>query len=116
MDDTMKELERIQNELLAEESVSAEEDIIGDILSDEELNALLYEETEPAFDNPETIHDPDGEMVYNNFANDYGNEDIQIREETKKKEDKVIIGLMIGACALCLGIIGLLGYWMAVIL
>lgn len=123
MDDKMKELERIQNILLGEADepiaelveLQTQEQIPEDaenILSDEELNALLYEETAPAFEDPEKINDPDGEMVYNNFANDYGNEDLIAAQEAKAKNDKIVIGLMLVACALCLGIIGVLIYWL----
>ena len=109
MDDTMKELERIQNELLEEEELPS----VDDILSDEKLNALLYEQGVPAFDDPVEIHAPEGGMVYHNYANDYGSSE---PEEDQTKNDKLVIGLMLAACGLCLGIIGVLGYWLAVIL
>ncbi len=126
MDDKMKELERIQKLLLGEEDEpiedmlepEAQEEITEDaenILSDEELNALLYEETTPAFEDPEKIHDPAGEMIYNNFANDYGNEDLVAAQEAQEKNDKIVIGLMLTACGLCLGIIGVLIYWLTIL-
>lgn len=121
MDEKMKELERIQQLLLAEEDepVQIEEAEIPqgseNILTDEELNALLFEGNEPAFDDPEKINDPDGEMVYNNFANDYGNEDLLAQEEDQQKNDKITIGLMLAACVLCLGIIGYLIYWLTIL-
>lgn len=116
MEDTRKELERIQNELLKDETVSLEE-----LLQDEELNALLQEPTEPAFDDPEKIHDPRQPMVYQNYANQYGSAEKKAQEESrmarrKQKDDKIIVGLMITASALCLGIIGVLAYWLTVFL
>lgn len=111
MEDTRKELERIQRGLLSEEEESLS---LDDILADEELNALLQERTEPAFDDPEKIHDPKEPMVYNNYANDYGTPPAEDRR--KKKNDRVIVGLMITASVLCVGIIGILGYWLNVLL
>ena len=32
--------------------------------------------------------------------------------ETKKRDDKILVGLMITASVLCLGILGVLGYWL----
>ena len=71
MDERMEELERIQKELLAEEE--AAELSVDEILADQELNALLDDKNEPAFDDPDEIRAPEGEMQYNNYANDYGN-------------------------------------------
>ena len=106
-----KELERIQNELLAEEDVT-----LDDLLADAELNELLQEEPTPAFDDPDRIHDPREPLVYHNYANDYGAQEQQAAAELRRKDDKTVIGLLITACALCLGIVGLLGYWLAVLL
>ena len=107
MEDTKKELERIQAQLLKDEE-------------DAELDRLLSEDTledaptGPAFDDPEQIHDPEQPLVYNNFANDYG---APKRDERKKqRDDKVILGLLVTACVLCLGIIGVLAYWLGVLL
>ena len=97
MEDTRKELERIEQELLADEEIT--------------------EIPEPALD------DPAEPMAYSNYANDYG-EELQEFAETggqeslrkKKKNDRIIIGLMITACLLCLGILGVLIYWLEVFL
>ena len=54
-------------------------------------------------------------MVYCNYSNDYGKDLLQKEagEEAPKKEtDKVVLGLMIAVCGLCLGIIGILTYWL----
>ena len=112
MDDKQKELERIQKALLAEE----EDQPLEDILNDEELNALLNDEPAPAFDDPEEIRDPK-RQGYQNFANNYGNDPKEETEEDRKAlNEKVILGLMITASVLCLGIIGVLGYWLGVLL
>ena len=106
-----KELERIQNELLADEDIT-----LDDILADAELNDLLQETPEPAFDDPEKIHDPKDPLVYQNFANDYGAQEQEAAAEIRKKDDNILMALMITASALCLGILGLLGYWLGVLL
>ncbi len=105
-----KELERIQNELLAEEEIS-----LDDLLADEELNELLAEpafDATPAFDDPDEIHEPKQPLIYRNFAT----QEQQAEATIRKKNDNVIIGLLITACCLCLGIIGVLGYWLTVLL
>ena len=112
-DDTKRELERLERELLAqEEAEQTEDDLLDDIksmLGDDEA-------PEPAFDDPQTIHDPKEPLVYCNYSNDYGR-DLQefadngeVSEE--KKTDKVTLGLLITACCLTAGIIGVLIYWL----
>ena len=97
MEDTRKELERIEQELLAEEEIG---------------------------ENPElALDDPEEPVAYSNDSNDYS-EELQEFAETggqenlreKKKNDRVIMGLMITACFLCLGILGVLIYWLEVFL
>ena len=112
MKDTQEELDRLEQELLAEE-VQPEEDVD---LDEALLTEVMEEFSEPAFDDPDKIREPAGGVVYSNYANDYG-EDLQRLADTgetepKKKNDKVIIGLMITASVLCLGIIGILLYWL----
>ena len=51
-------------------------------------------------------------MVYRNFSNDYGKDQQEEADVEQKKKDKTVIGLMIAACALCLGIMGILLYWL----
>ena len=88
---------------------------VDDILQDEELNALLSDVPEPAFEDPDQTRAADGDVPYNNFANDYGKEEQDAEAAEKAKNDKVSIGLMLGACGLCLGIIGILIYWICVL-
>ena len=107
MEDTNKELERLQRELLAEES-----DDLDELLAD------FLDEPTPAFDDPEKIYEPEEPMVYCNYSNDYGKDLKEFAEnggdmkKKKKKDDKVLIGLMITASVLCLGILGVLIYWL----
>ena len=170
MEDTKKELERLQKALLADETMVGEdltEDLPDDLVEgmddaaaahlleelsqemeeapqepepqeapsatdetllvdDAMLDALLAEVNSPDFDDPNAMGVSDETMVFHNFSNDYGKdldgygepepEEEQVDEETKKRNDKIVIGLMIAACALCLGILGLLIYWLVAIL
>ena len=109
MEDTQKELERLNQELLKE-----------DAIQEELLAEYLNEPATPAFDTPETIHTPQEPLVYRNFSNNYGRPTKQERarrkkELQKKKDDRTILTLMITACLLCLGIIGVLIYWLEVL-
>ncbi len=101
MEDTNQELERLEKELLATE----------DPLADQELFDLLNEEPAPAFDGPEDIQE-DREPAYRNYSNNYGQESEEASQPVTSKDDKVVIGLLITASALCLGILGVLVYWM----
>ena len=115
------ELERIQKELLAEEEVmnqllaeEPEEEVsLEELLKDEELTELLKTDAEPAFDDPVKIHEPKKPLVYQNFANDYGAKEKAAAEEIRRRDQKTVMILMIVASALCLGIIGILGYWIS---
>lgn len=136
-EDTKKALERLERELLEQETavlpvdqlpVSGEALLPEDpvmtrettILPDDDLLAdilgIFEDEESPAFDDPNTIHTPDEPMVYCNFSNDYGREPEDPEEEERKakklRDDKINMGLMITASALCLGIIGVLIYWL----
>lgn len=110
MNERNKELERIQRELLAEEETAALS--VDDILADAQLAALLDDKNEPAFDDPEEIREPEGGVQYNNFANDYGLEEQEAQAAKSKRDEKLLIGLMIAACVLSLGIIGVLIFWL----
>ena len=154
MEDTKKELERLEKALLAEETAAVpfvEEDLTEDLPEDiaagtdetleaelleempaEEpkvdesvLDALLAEVSGPAFDDPDALPETDETMVFRNFSNDFGadltrygeeEEEEEKTPEEKKRDDKIVIGLEIAACALCLGIIGILIYWLVAFL
>ena len=103
------------NELLAEEGAEKESSL-DELLEDTELTELLREEPEPAFDDPEKIHDPKEPLVYQNFANDYGAQEKDEAARLKEKDERIVMGLMILASVLCLGIIGVMGYWLTVLL
>lgn len=128
MEDTREELERLEQELLAEEQAEQDEQLLDelirevkaeayedDILLDEEsLREVLPEDAAPAFEDPEKIHEPE-ELIYSNFANDYGKDMQNEAEEVlakKAAEDRLHIILMITASVLSLGIIGILIYWL----
>ena len=112
-DDTKRELERLEQELLARESAEQTED---DLLDD--IKSMLGDDAdpEPAFDDPQTIHDPKVPMVYCNYSNDYGRDLQEFADNgevpEEKKTDKVTLGLLITACCLTAGIIGILIYWL----
>lgn len=128
MEDTREELERLEQELLAEEQVDANEQLLDELirevkaevdeddifLDDAILREVLPEDAAPAFEDPDKIHEPE-ELIYSNFANDYG-KDMQDEEAEaqaqKAAEDRLHIILMITASVLSLGIIGILLYWL----
>ncbi len=99
-EDTKETLKRMEMELLSVEDEK-------DILEDEMLKEML---SQPAFEDPDDIGQPEDPEVYCNFSNGYG-QDLE-KPEQEKPVDKVNIGLMITASALCLGIIGVMVYWL----
>ena len=114
--DRQQELDRLEKELLEDEPEAiSDEELLRDIQQfflDEE--AVMGEGAapaqEPAFDDPQTIHEPEQPLVYRNFSNNYGEKSPE--ERKKKKSDRIDLGLMIAASALALGIIGVLIYWL----
>lgn len=118
MEDTRKELERLEQELLADEEMTLTEKELDELfLDDDLLREVMEEDAAPAFEDPDKIHEPAEPMVYYNYSNDYGKDlqeaaDAGAEETAKKKNDKLIMGLMITASALCLGIVGILIYWL----
>ena len=109
MEDKQQELERLNQELLKEDDIQ-----------EELLAEYLKEPATPAFDTPETIHTPKEPLVYRNFSNNYGQslkeERIRRKKELqKKKDERTILALMITACVLCVGIIGILIHWLEVL-
>ena len=106
MENTNEELERIEQGLLEEEN--------------QDLDRLLKEfldEPMPAFDDPDKTEISDEPVVYCNYSNDYGNEPQETEEEDaqmkkQKKDEKTVMGLMITAACLSMGIIAVLVYWL----
>ncbi len=81
-----------------------EETSVDALLQDQELNDLLSQpEEEPVPLDPKVME----EKKMKNIAND---------NQRKKKEDKALVALMATASVLCLGIIGVLAYWLTVLL
>ena len=114
--DRQQELDRLEKELLEDEPEAiTDEELLRDIqqffLDEEAANSEeAAPAQEPAFDDPQTIHEPEQPLVYRNFSNNYGE---KTPEELKKeKSDRIDLGLMIAASALALGIIGVLIYWL----
>ena len=120
-DDRKEELERLEKELLTDMEAQDEEINVEyedmDIEADQLIREVL---AEPAFDDTDRIHDPEEPLLYCNYSNDYGRDLKEFAENggktEKKKSDKVDMALMITASALCLGIVGVLIYWLAVYL
>ena len=107
--DTREELERLEQELLAdlpETDELSEEDLLADV----DLEEVFAEVADPV-----EISEED---AYSNFSGDYSDELQEFAdnggEEPQKRYfgDKLTIGLMITVSALCLGIIGMLIYWL----
>ena len=117
-DERERELERLEQELLTlEAELQTEDELL------EDLRDILGEDTddvEPAFDHPHTIHDTGDPRVYRNFSNGYGRETPKQPEtpvkKTKKRSDRLTLSLMITACVLTAGIIGVLMYWLLFLL
>ena len=115
MEDTRK-MEPLEQELTDQQTQTEQE--VDILLDDGMLSEIIAEDAKPAFDDPDKIYEPAEPMVYCNYSNDYGKdaEEEEIDEAEaiamqKKKNDKIIIGLMIAASVLCLGIMGILIYW-----
>ena len=107
MEERNEELERIEQALLEEEESEKLDKLLEDFL----------EEPMPAFEDPDKTEIPIEPVEICNYSNGYGNEPQLSEEEAaalkkKKKDDKTIMGLMITAAALSVGIIGVLVYWL----
>ena len=135
-----KALEQLQKELLEDDLLSETSDSgFSDNLLDDlpaglfdnskpaepefSLEDILSEEQEsviPAFEDPDRIHTPAEPMEYRNYSNDYGRDAeeaaMKKKQRKQKNEDNWQIILMAIASFLCLGIIGVLIYWMEVFL
>ena len=106
MEERNEELERIEQGLLEEEQTQKLDQLLKDFL----------EEPIPAFEDPDKTVILSEPVEICNYSNDYGNQPQPSEEEKaalkKKKDDKTIIGLMITAAALSVGIVGVLVYWL----
>ena len=96
MKDTPEELNRLEQELLADTEASGEAPAVSD---EPQLEEVLEEFAQPAAEPEDCVQEP---QIANEPA----------EAEDRKKNDRVIVGLMIAACVLCAGIIGILVYWL----
>ena len=131
-EDTKKILEEIERELLLAQDPMEEDELLADlpeILLEEDkqqqvdaaLERILSESNAEgaAFGDPDMTSVPQEPVNVYNYYNDYGREIPEEAEDTKvkksaakkKKEDLTLIILMAVASFLCLGIIGVLIYW-----
>ena len=98
--DAREELERLESALLAEDTEKLEQ---GEDLEDF-LDGLL--------DDPTDSLAQTGSMVYNNFANGYGQNRIEEAEEEEEPcKSENLTGLMFTAAGLLVGIGAVLIYW-----
>ena len=106
--DTKEELDRLQQELLQEQATQVFTPVqdpretshgpnVDDILNDPELQALMED----------TVAAPPQNVAYRNFANDYGEERVKIREPepVPRRKEKGNRGLIIADCLLAGGIV-----------
>ena len=138
MEDRNEELERIERELLAEEPQDldklmkafleeplqdAEEAKTADIPEaaapsfDDAATIVIPRDVAPAFDDPDQTVIASEPVAYCNYSNDYGKDIEKAAEEEaalkkKKRDDNTIINLLSVAAGLCVGIIGILVYWL----
>ncbi len=115
--DRDQELERLEKELLA--GIGEDEDLLADIpielldtapVTWEDSENLPEEELYAIPEEPE--YDPKPPVNNGDTMKQTGKK----TKTAKKREDKWVIGLMITACFLCVGIIGVLIYWLEVFL
>lgn len=127
-EDTKKILEEIDRELLLAQEPMEEDELLADlpeILLEEDkqqqvdaaLERILSESYPDgaAFEDPDFTSVPQEPVNVYNYYNDYGRDIPEEAQEEpmakKKKEDNTLIILMAIASFLCLGIIGVLIYW-----
>ena len=102
--DTREELERLESALLAEETEKLEQ---AESLEDF-LDGLLDEPTDSLAQT--------GAVVYNNFANGYGQDEEddyedEDEDEEKPRKSESLTGLMFTAAGLLVGIAVMIIYW-----
>ena len=105
-----------KTEKAGEEDIDA---ILAQILAESDE---LIGENQPAFEDPDKLEITKEPVNYRNYSNQYGNNAPKQKHSARKQakeeaesEDKWLIALMGVASALCLGIIGVLVYWMNLI-
>ncbi len=125
MEDTSKNLKRLEQELMDEERRAQEERIIEELLQEQKAareaglldeSAVVEKTVEgavPAFEDPEKIHEPAEPMVYRNYSNAYGKGEKAAVEKVSDKQIMVLMGI---ASFFGLGIVALLVYWLTTLL
>lgn len=120
-DDTKKVLEDLEKRLQEDDLLIDLPHSILEEPDDQSVGEVLDQlMEEPAFEDPDQLSVAQGNVEqYQNYSNDYGQEQqygVDTAQEQdmkrKKKQDKIIITLMAIASFLCVGIIGVLIYWM----
>lgn len=127
-DDTKKILEDLEKRLQEDELLMDMPESILEEPDEQSVSQVLDQlMTEPAFEDPDQMSVAQGDVeAYHNYSNDYGQEqqyddvDMDMEQEygveekperTVNKQDLLQIILMAIASFLCLGIIGVLIYW-----
>lgn len=125
-DDTKKILEDLEKRLQEDDLLTDMPDSILEEPDEQSVTQVLDRlMTEPAFEDPDQMSVAQGDVeAYHNYSNDYGQEqeygDVDMEqtygaaekpERTAGRQDLIQIILMAVASFLCLGIIGVLIYW-----
>ena len=138
MDEDMKRvLEELEHDLLNDDLLEDIPQNLDKKNEEDDLDAILAKilaendepvssENAPAFEDPDKPNISDEPVAYCNYSNDYGNnrnrghraaiEEEKMAKKQAQKGDKWLIALMGVASVLCLGIIGVLTYWLEVLL
>lgn len=109
--DTKAELDRIQQELLDEQATQVFTPVqdpreashgqdVDEILNDPELQALMED----------TVGNPPQNVTYRNFANDYGEDEVEPEDVPQRKQGGNR-GLIIADCLLAGGIVLVVLWW-----
>ena len=115
--DRDRELERLEKELLA--GIEEDDDLLADIpielldttpITWEDSENLLEEELYAIPEEP--VYAPESPVHNGKTMKQAGKKTAKKAKAAQKREDKWVIALMIVASFLCIGIIGVLIYWM----
>ena len=89
-------------------------DILAEFEKELLAEELLEEQEGPAFEDPDVLETGPEPEVYVNYANDYGEALQEFAESGGElsREDSGLIVWMLIASILCLGIIGVMLYWL----
>lgn len=119
--DREQELERLEKELLA--GIDEDDDLLADIpielldtapVTWEDSENLLVEELYAIPEEP--VYHPESPVNNGETMKQTGKKSTKKAKAAQRREDKWVIALMIVASFLCVGIIGVLIYWLEVFL